>query len=271
MNERDSIKQRSAEKWHVQKNLREEQKRDLEEFECTFRPQIRRKLIPTPNRSKSGAFSPKISEKGYERILELEQRKQDKEVEDCTFAPSVNSELNRDILRGTRPSHFSDTLLKQNDERLRRRLEREKRVMEEEYPFQPKLRRTSLSKDADRAPIHERLHRAYTASYRRGVEQSSRERSVSSHDVELRPKKCRPSATSELLYSDALERRERAKERAQKAEKRNLDGLEAVPHVLASSRRYHWSLLEKQVKEAFDFAVEEGREQGRQAADTEGM
>merc|ERR1712107_612988 len=58
-------------------------------------------------------------------------------------------------------------------------------------------------------------------------------------------------ATSELLYSDALDRRERMKTLTEQVQAQ-----EAVPtQVLSRSRRYYWQMLERQIKTAFDHAA----------------
>lgn len=56
--------------------------------------------------------------------------------------------------------------------------------------------------------------------------------------------------TTELLYSDALDRRERLR-----ALSLQLEGQREEPRVLGRSRRYYWQMLERQIKSAFDTAA----------------
>jgi len=58
--------------------------------------------------------------------------------------------------------------------------------------------------------------------------------------------------TSELLYSDALDRRERLRAMAEQLHSRSEDIAREKRQVLGRSRRYYWQMLERQIKGAFD-------------------
>lgn len=58
--------------------------------------------------------------------------------------------------------------------------------------------------------------------------------------------------TSELLYSDALDRRERLKAMAEQLQARRDEEARVNRQVLGRSRRYYWQMLERQIKAAFE-------------------
>lgn len=58
--------------------------------------------------------------------------------------------------------------------------------------------------------------------------------------------------TSELLYSDALDRRERLRIMAEQIQIRREEESKEKRQVLSRSRRYYWQILERQIKAAFE-------------------
>jgi len=70
-----------------------------------------------------------------------------------------------------------------------------------------------------------------------------------------RPQQPRRIPTSELLYSDALDRRERLRAMSDQLQSRADEISREKRQVLGRSRRYYWQMLERQIKAAFDGAT----------------
>ncbi|CAD7953758.1 unnamed protein product [Amoebophrya sp. A120] len=85
---------------------------------------------------------------------------------------------------------------------------------------------------------------------------------------QLNAKKC-----SDLLYNDAKNRKERLREKELELRREEMLSNRANKLCSARSRRYYWHMLEKKVREAFEFAVktrENGRELGPRSSSSTG-
>jgi len=119
------------------------------------------------------------------------------------------------------------------------------------------------SRRQSQSPVFERLY-ALAAAQRKDVPKQSEEPPAASSAVTNNAAGSSASSnagrslpTSELLYSDALDRRER--QRATKEQfQLNVDAeARAQGKVLSRSRRYYWHKLEREIKVAFDAASSE--------------
>ena len=230
------VHRNSRAKWAHKKGEYLRHREDKIAAEHTFQPQLetRNKYSPEPspiNRASriEGLFSPKMSQHEAERIDRLREERLNKEMEQCTFCPEINTDLNKAILRG-RPKRFIDGLEEQNEER-KRRIEEIEADAYRELTLKPVISQYAMKhggghshRNPDDAvkcrTVYDRLYRAYTVTHTR---KSARYRGPSYGQVpddilrSLKKNKTarRATPTTDLLYSDALDRRQRQIERMQ--------------------------------------------------------
>ncbi|CAD7945687.1 unnamed protein product [Amoebophrya sp. A25] len=224
----------------------------------------------------------------YSRLFELPHRsmtrmeairaqKAEKELQECTFQPNLNRVLNRHILH-SRPENYEQTLVMQEEER-QKRMEDLDQYLYRECTHRPRISQYAkkhggghshrVDGDFSRGSnVYDRLYSAYTIAQtaRSGLLErvADEERKKADSPIQAKAANKKALAAAELLYSDALERRERQKERANDFYSNIQDTTSAEGAV--KSRRYYWALLEKQVRDAFDGAVKQRKKEGRMAS-----
>lgn len=204
----------------------------------------------------------------HKRNQLLDERRR-KEEEECTFQPKT-------LPRGS-PRTYSrpDTTgegkwIQRWDERMRN--QRLRQVEAQHYaeltlnpkisPYAQAFGRKQAEEDikSGQAPesVFERLYQAALArEERKMIAVQERDVSIDGLGDNLHSSRQSPSRrvpTSELLYSDALDRRERLRIMAEQLQLRQDEVSKEKRAVLNRSRRYYWQMLERQVKSSFDKA-----------------
>jgi len=192
-----------------------------------------------------------------------------KEAQECTFAPKT---LPRGSPRTcSRPDSTGEgKWIQRWDQRMRN--QRLKQVEADHYaeltlkpqisPFAKAWSQKQAEVLTDgQAPVSvfERLYQAAIVqedkrelALREKSASEEAELSASMHSSSVsRPPARRHLPTSELLYNDALDRRERLRIMAEQLEQRRADESKQKRQVLNRSRRYYWSMLERQIHAAF--------------------
>eukprot|EP00928_Gymnodinium_smaydae_P024121 TRINITY_DN19625_c0_g1_i1.p1 TRINITY_DN19625_c0_g1~~TRINITY_DN19625_c0_g1_i1.p1 ORF type:complete len:1178 (+),score=277.23 TRINITY_DN19625_c0_g1_i1:61-3594(+) len=204
------------------------------------------------------------SQRSTLRRSQLIEEMRRKEEEECTFQPKT-------LPRGTprtcaKSSTQGESRWSQRNEQRMRSL-RLKQVEAQAYAdvtHRPKISRFAQvwsQRRQEDCPSHQGqsvFERLYAAAVQSRLEaeamrreaQEALESSVAADATSLNPRfPQRRIPTSELLYSDALDRRERRRTLAERQEE---EAAQDKFQVLGRSRRYYWQMLERQVKSAYE-------------------
>lgn len=204
------------------------------------------------------AHSARVSMRRNKLSEELRQ----KEEEECTFKPRVFLGASG---RRCAPS------AEQNQTSRNQKLKQAEAQAYAEVTLRPKItafaQAWSMKQHEDgREPVSvfERLYEAAQECTARRSQAASQSYDMDSKDcstsMSLAPGSIRLSLprsvpTSELLYSDALDRRERLRAMTEQLQMKEEETAREKLQVLGRSRRYYWQMLERQIKAAFDAAA----------------
>eukprot|EP00443_Scrippsiella_acuminata_P000932 CAMPEP_0115209730 /NCGR_PEP_ID=MMETSP0270-20121206/21884_1 /TAXON_ID=71861 /ORGANISM="Scrippsiella trochoidea, Strain CCMP3099" /LENGTH=957 /DNA_ID=CAMNT_0002623367 /DNA_START=69 /DNA_END=2942 /DNA_ORIENTATION=- len=200
------------------------------------------------------------SERALARRSKLVEEMQQKEVQECTFQPKI---LPRSAMRpGSPPLEHQQYARSQKLKQVEVQAYAELTLRPKISPFAQRLNETSAQGSGS---VFDRLYEA-------AQEFAARKLAMAApHSAELNCKASsgpftqslgsvrrsspRSIPTSDLLYSDALDRRERQKLMTEQL-KEEEESTRDKHQVLERSRRYYWHMLERQIKVAFDLAAD---------------
>eukprot|EP00930_Biecheleria_cincta_P022331 TRINITY_DN16310_c0_g1_i1.p1 TRINITY_DN16310_c0_g1~~TRINITY_DN16310_c0_g1_i1.p1 ORF type:complete len:969 (+),score=182.25 TRINITY_DN16310_c0_g1_i1:63-2969(+) len=218
--------------------------------------------------SKLAAHHDAMVQRSTQKRNQLLDERRRKEDEECTFQPKT-------LPRGS-PRTYSrpDTTgegkwIQRWDERMRhQRLRQVEAQHYAELTLKPKISPYAHAYGQKQAEdirsgqmpgsVFERLYQAALAREERklvAVQESQASIEAFPDNVHSsRQSPTRRVPTSELLYSDALDRRERLRIMAEQLQMRQDEVSKEKRAVLNRSRRYYWQMLERQVKSSFEAA-----------------
>mmetsp|Transcript_56191 Transcript_56191/g.100096 ORF Transcript_56191/g.100096 Transcript_56191/m.100096 type:complete len:970 (-) Transcript_56191:54-2963(-) len=220
--------------------------------------------------SELAAHHDKMIQQTYiKRQKHLNERRK-KEEEECTFKPQT---LPRGSPRTySRPDDTGEgKWIQRWDQRMRsQKLKQVEAQHYAELTLKPKIspfaQAWSTQKDTEvmnegqeLSSVFERLYQAALAKEERQITALRERDALEQADVVghvngslFRTPQSRRVPTSELLYSDAIDRRERLRIMAEQLELRREEESKEKRAVLNRSRRYYWQMLERQIKASFE-------------------
>lgn len=204
------------------------------------------------------AMVQRSSQKRTQLLHELRQ----KETQECTFQPKT---LPRGSPRTfSRPDMTGEGKWVQRwDQRMKN--QRLKQVEADHYaeltlkpkisPFAQAWSQKQAEAGGDGSVFERLYHAALQQEEKKNAVKRDRESEAEAQSPPRTQSPPRRIPTSELLYSDALDRRERLHIMKEQLQRRRFEESKERCAVNNKSRRYYWQLLERQIKAAFEAAT----------------
>lgn len=227
-----TAKEVSTQPYHVQSQRSSgrrnaEEARRKKEDECTFQPRVLSRGSPrTCGRSHEASGEHRLSQRGeqHQRSQRLKQAEAQAYAE-VTLKPRISrfaqawSQRQSDAQTGGQPSL---------------------NVFERLYATMQAREPVDNLEEQEASPGGDTQDSSATLS------------ATSSQRTSISKQSSRKNSTSELLYSDALDRRKRLRAMAEQLQSRAEEVAREKRQVSGRSRRYYWQMLERQIKASFD-------------------